>query len=193
MKFLKRIEVIGFVLMLLLIWSNLFIDFPGQDILTGIIVGFAPMIYLIGGFFFFSKSPLSSYKFSVVFGAAMGFAFSILITGMLFKIQMYQGSKIMMYAGMGMVGAGLLAAIIMMLKADEHKSYWKGQMPRLALLLITGIVVSSYADDNLLNIKYGDYPFYIEARKAYDENPTEENLQMLIEADEKMDSLKRFQ
>lgn len=190
MKFLKTLELAGFSIMLLLSLLSVFVDFAGQSVITGALLGLGSMAYFLAGFFFFSKSPFASYKLSIGFGAFMGFATSIVMVGLMFRAGLYEGTEMMLLIGSTLVGMCILLGLILMLRSPEHKAYWRQTLIRLGVLLVVGVFMYTQNREVVMQRKYGDYPFYIEAYEEFSQNPSEETVDKLEQARQRMDSLR---
>lgn len=190
MKILKRVELIGFSLVLLLSLLSVFVDYEGQSIIIGFLMSLGAFAYFFGGFFFFSKSPFLSYKPSVGFGVFMGITTSIVLVGLMFRSSLFDGAEVMLLTGSALTGACLLLATVLMVKAPEHKSYWRLTLIRLGTLLVIGLFMYTQNRDVVMQRKYGDYPFYLEAVDNFRADPSDENHEELIKAIHKLDSLR---
>lgn len=180
--FLAGLALLGLTFKLLLL--------SGGTAILGLTLSGLGILYYPFGFFYFNSIKINkifkktSYKdVSVLrgigtFGA--GITFSILTTGILFKLADLQGSGVMLSVG---ITTGLILLIVTTIRYFAVKGQFFKMMLRRTLIWVTlGITLYLIPGINLVKIFHRDNPEYIEAYQKSIENPDDREL--LIKADE---------
>ncbi len=117
-------------------------------------------------------SYTSTNKWRILSGVGFGLAASTLLVGVLFKFQLLPGAGIMLSAGMGYM---LLFVVLLVLFSLVRKSLFaKVFVVRIVVLLLLGTAMSAVHSEDLIDWRYGVYPDFAAAYKAYHKNPKSE-------------------
>jgi hypothetical protein len=109
-----------------------------------------------------------------------GLVFSIVLVGLLFKIQMWPGFQINLVIGL----IGLITLIIysFTLKDPSQKNGFKVLRKRAIPMAIITLLVLMLPKDAWLETKYSNYPVYIKTIKQLDKNPDNLQIQQQIDS-----------
>lgn len=182
-SYLRFVEWILGALILLGIALSLVLA-PGGNVIIVLSINLLVLFYFHFSFIFFNGIRVrkmfaaSSYKGistgKIIGAIAVGFALSIGLTGILFKVMFWPGSNPMIYIGLFFMLPVLLVGII---KYVSNKSdYYLKILPRLLIIGSIGLILLQIS---WFDIKYRNYPDLIEASHNYNKNPTDENERLL--------------
>ena len=190
MKVFKGIELSLLLLVQTIIVFTLLTDGIPYGILIVPLTGLLSMTYFMAGVFIFGKMPIGKNLKTIALGIPLGIITSIALMGIVFKFMLYEGANIMLGTGLYPALMGLIVVVVLFAKSKENRSHWKLVMFRLVVLIIPALLLYSKSEVEMVENRYSDYPFYIDAYKVYMDDPTKENVLLLDEAREKMDSLR---
>ena len=161
-KILAALALIGLVMKFLLI--------PGHGLLLVFPLCFLSIIYFFLGFALFNDIPLrkmfkkesyqaiSSAKLIGTIG--LGFSFSELTFGMLFKIQNYPGSTTQLIGGLFFT---IIILIIALVQYGKNKAaFYKSIFFRISIIGSLGLITLLTPKDWLMKVTHRDDPEYIE-------------------------------
>ncbi len=172
--------IIGIIAVILIIMNLLTI--PGGSVGVVLLFSFLSFFYYILSFALLNGIRLrnifkaDSYKgirsIQIILSILTGFALSIMLLGILFKIEFYPGEKIMMLYGLIFVGVITIISIILHIinKADTYRRI----LIRTAIIGGVGLFFFILPSNTIIDIKYKEYPELAEAFKKHRENPGDE-------------------
>lgn len=162
-----------------------FIPVPGGNILTILSITFLACMYFYFGFALFNGIRFrdifkkASYQgisaLRIVVAIAVGMCISTALTGIEFRLMMWEGTAVMLLVGSFSVCLMTIVAVIKYAtgKSPFYLNILKRSVP-YTLLAITFYMLPGYA---ILELKYRNHPEYVEAVKAVDADPSNEELQ----------------
>lgn len=180
---MKKIEIIFGLTALIAAILSLF-DYPMSTQLLIVSIGNLSIFYMYLSIPLFNAIPArkmfsrASYegisKGRFIGSLALGLTFSAALIGLLFKLMIWPNALVEMLIAL----LGLLIALAVSIQRYRLKkdSFYLGVFKRIAIFLIlvvVGIAIPKYA---VLEFKYADYPKYIEAFKARNEQPNDKEL-----------------
>lgn len=170
-KIFATLSLIGLTLNLL--------NIPGGTLLMIFTISMLSIIYMYFGFAFFNGIRLrhifkkEAYKgvgvWRILGSIGTGITLSILLISIMFRIQSWPGASVSLIQG---ALFSLIIFIVGLIKFSKSKSnFYKRIFLRLGTL--TGIVIILFLIPKmtLIEIKYSDYPAYIDAIKEARSNP----------------------
>lgn len=175
---MRRIEVIFLIIIFIGVVLS-FIGIPGGSalfILTGLIFS---LIYFIFSVFLmndgtiktmFKKGFLSEKStIEIVLPIFTGFVLSITIISILFRFSFWPSSKRIFFTGFLPLLPILIFSVIKFL--NDKNDFFKKMIIRLSIIGSIVFVIYLIPETKLFEIKYRQYPDYIEAFKYLRENP----------------------
>ncbi|MDF2455770.1 MAG: hypothetical protein K0R51_1763 [Cytophagaceae bacterium] len=157
---------------------------PGGNAILVLSISLLVLFYFHFSFIFFngirvrkmfSASSYRGIKAGRIIGAiAAGFALSICLTGIMFKLMFWEGSHQMMQSGLYLTIPVFLIGIIKYV--SNRSDYYLKILARLLLFGAIGLILMQIS---WFDIKYRNHPDLIEASHNYNKNHTEENRQLL--------------
>ena len=195
MKTFKRLEIASFVIAACLALMGVYgVSFEGRGVITGVWLSTLCFAYFAGGILWFGRQPFGKYVIGLIYGIFLGWAASVCVVGILFKSLLYEGWQPLLLLGTGVVSLAMVFAAIFAFAAKaEYRAYWRFVLLRTVLLVVLGIAVYLPTKEQVWEWRYADYPPLLEALKAYEDNPTEENQELLIEEQIRYDSIGHYQ
>lgn len=190
MKVFKGIELSLLLLVQTIIVFTLLTDGIPYGIVIVPLTGLLSMTYFMAGVFIFGKMPIGKNLKTIALGIPLGIITSIAIMGIVFKFMLYEGASILLDFGLFGLAVGTVIVIVLLILSSENRDHWKWVLLRLIVLLVPAIMLFPKSENDILQARYKDYPFYIEAFQNYSAEPSEENSEFYREAREKMDSLR---
>ena len=181
-KYMNKLEkIFGIVGIVAIILK--FINIPGSGlILTLALLFFA--IYYYFGFAIFNNIrfrrifKVSAYKYTNakrIFGAiALGIAFSAIIVGILFKLQLWMGGTIQLVAGLILLALIFIIAFVSFTRSRDE--FYIPLFKRMAVIGGLGLFLLLFPTNALIDIYYRDNPEYTEVMKEYMADPGNEEL-----------------
>jgi hypothetical protein len=189
---MKKTELITGIIAIIGIILN-FMFVVGGVALTVVSLSFLSCIYFYFGFALFNNIGFRkmfkkvSYDgktaIRMIGAVATGFVLSMLIIGIMFKINMWIGSQAMLTTS---VLPLIIITIIAIVKYIITKaSYYKAILIRLAIYGSLGIAFLFITNENIVAFKYRNHPAYIEAFKNYLTDPHNAELLDKLDAERK--------
>tara|TARA_R110002072_G_scaffold161119_1_gene312590 strand:- start:114 stop:695 length:582 start_codon:yes stop_codon:yes gene_type:complete len=190
---MKKAESIFSVFILLGIILKLF-DVPGNSIILILSFSSLAVIYFNFGFLFFNDIRLrdifkrESYKKvtakRTVGAIATGIALSLILIGILFKIEIWPGSSNIIKPGLFLLS--IIIIITLVLRKDRKSRFYKKIYTRTLIIGLFGIIAYLIPFDLLIDLYYDDKPEVAEIMKEVMKDPyNEENQEELDKAWEK--------
>ncbi len=174
---MKKTEIIIAIGIVISICMNIFL-IPGGKILSFITLSLGALFYFFFSFALFNNNEFRTlfnklyYKESSlmkIIGAIMvGFAFYLILLGIMFYFQSYKGAVMVIFIGLN----GLIVAIIIgIIKFFKTKSkYYKNIFIRVIIIGGLGLFFILVPKIKILEFKYRNHQQYMEAlKKAYNE------------------------
>jgi hypothetical protein len=193
---MKKTELIaGIIAILSLILQALLL--PGGNVLTVLSLSVLAILYLYCGLLLFNdirlraafkKISYAGISTSRKIGAiGAGFALSMVIVGIMFKIQSWPGADLMIKEGFAVV---VIVCIVAGFKYPKSKSgYYNRIFKRAAIFGGFGLLLMIIPPYSWSQLKYRNHPAYRDALKNSSEDPTNEVLwEKVKEEKEKMDN-----
>lgn len=176
------LTVIGAVLAVL-------INYPMATQILVVSISILSVFYMYIGFAVFLDIPFRELfgknrfgqisKQRIVGAFALGIALSASLIGLLFKILIWPNATIQLLIGLS--GLVLIGALSIWRYMFNKSQFYHRVFIRLALyipIIVFAIFIPKYA---VLEYQYRDYPEYIEAFKAKNENPDDAELQQNLD------------
>jgi len=196
---MKKTElIIGYGIILFMILRLLF-NYPYSALLISLFSLILSLMYfglsfaLLNGIRLRNLFKKESYKgisnIRIIGTIATGLVLSLIVIGMLFKYQRWPyGNSNLMIALMGLVPI----LIITVVKFFNSKStFYKNMLSRLLIIGFSGVILLFTKSEQLLEMKYRNYPNYVEAEKKLMNDPMNKELQELVREERmKMDAAK---
>ena len=158
---MKKIELIVGLIAVLSVFLKVF-HITGGIILLASAFYTLSTVYYVFGFALFNNIRLrdifkkASYKDTTVkriIGAVgLGWAISAIISGGLFKLQLWPGAGILLPTGLVSIGIILIIAIIFYFRSKAD--YYKGIFKRIAIYAVLGLVFYLTPNSTLVDIYY---------------------------------------
>ena len=181
---MKKGEIILATISIISLGLNLLL-IPGGGILTVLTLSTLSMVYFYFGFALFNDIRLrkifkkDSYKdissLRILGAVGAGLALSMTIIGLMFKFQSWPGADNNLIAGLlGLV----IVTIIGVLKYMQNKSdYYTRILKRVAIFGGLGLVIILTPKTSWIELKYRNYPDYVNAVKKSMADPDNKVLQ----------------
>jgi hypothetical protein len=181
---MKQAEKIIGIFVIVAMIARLLYDYPYA---SNLIV--FPAIFLSLLYFFFSFLLLNdirlrnvfkkeSYKsmnaLRIVGTIASGVVFFIILTGILFKFQNWPYGNYNLYTGLMLLFSISIFVIIKFI--IKKAAFYRNVLIRFFIIGGIGLILLLVSQEQLIEIKYRDYPEYIEAEKALLKDPYNETL-----------------
>ncbi len=169
--------------------------FPGLTELTFFSIFTLSMIYFYSGFFLFNNINIiqlvGKFDFKTLDSVRVGlpivtgFSLSVTMLGILFKIYFWPLANEMLIFGLS---ALLFISIACIVKYIIHRrDNYTGILLRVAIFGSIGLFLLFSSEIYLIEIKYKDYPAYIDAYKKHVDKPDDMELRKEMESErEKM-------
>lgn len=168
---LSVLAVVAFILNLLVVSFG--------SVLVVVSLSLLSLFYFYLGFALFNDVPLQrlfkkdSYQGTstqrIAGGIATGIGITIVLTGVLFKIQTWPGANTNIASGLVVLSAILVISVIMYLKTSSV--YYTRILKRIAIYGALGVVLLLLPKYTILEFKYRNYPGYVEAVKKAQGSP----------------------
>lgn len=186
---MKRTEQILALLALLAIILNMALV-PGGVAFTLLTLALLSSLY-----FYFSFALLNGIRFRKMFkkesyqgvstlqiiGAiGTGFALSMLLVGIMFKLLRWPGASINLITGLLLT---IIVTIVCVIRYFMNTSvFCKRVLTRTAVAAVAGIILLMIPSQAIVHFKYRNYPAYLEAFDKYQEHP--DDVELLRHMDE---------
>ena len=165
-KIFGVLAVIGLVMKFTLI--------PGHGLILVVSLCFLSMLYFFLGFALFNDIPLKrifkreSYQAispaRLIGTIGLGFSFSEITFGMLFKIQHYPGSATQLVGGLFFT---IIILIVALIRFGKNKSdFYKNIFTRILIVGGFGLITLLTPTDWLMRVTHRDNPEYLEQMKS---------------------------
>jgi apolipoprotein N-acyltransferase len=171
----KFLGVSSIVIMLI----GFFVRFPYMAITITLTVLLLSMTYFVFSFALFNNVRLrhifksGSFKgvstLRIIGSILVGFVFSIMCIGILFKFQLWPNSDFTLLVGLMCLGILVIISLVRFLSSKD--TFYKNLLIRTLIIGIIGFCFYSLSYENILEIKYRDDPEYVEAEKKSMQNP----------------------
>ena len=179
---MKKVEIIFGLLVVIALVLNIFLITTGT-MFTILLLGLLSTFYMYLSFALFNNIGLrkifkkESYektsKLRVVGAVLTGFALAMTLIGILFKVQSWPATVNLFGGLMGL----LIALIVGLVKYQKSKSdYYINIFKRIAIYGGFGLIFYILPDGSWLDLKYRNYPEYIEALNASSAEPDNQEL-----------------
>ena len=176
-KFEITIAIISFTAFVLNILLVPFL--PHTAIPMYIFFSIASLLYCYLGFAIFNGIPIrnifkkDAYKGTnpkrIVGAICTGYALSMVILGIFFKVMSFPGAGIMLTVGLACLL--VVTAVAMVRYVKTHSQFYIGIFVRIAIIGGLGLLLFLLPPHTLINIKYRNYPEYLEALKNSLDDP----------------------
>jgi hypothetical protein len=186
---MRKAEIILLIVSVIAILMNI-LHFPFGGLLSVLCLSILAMIYFYFGIALFNDIKFryalkkDSYKFTSsrkIWGAiATGVALCMTIIGIMFKIQSWPGAELNLWPGL--IALFIISIIAAVKFAKDRTWYYKRIFLRIAIFGTVGIGVAIIPPITWLEMRYKDYPDYVEALKKSMEDPQNEELLKMVEA-----------
>jgi hypothetical protein len=180
-KILGAIAIIAIVLKFLLI--------SGSGFLTVISLGTLSVLYYLLSFAFFNDIRLrnifkkESYRgisaLRIIGTVLFGFAISLVVIAILFKLQSYPGGAFILLQGLISLGICLIVAVIRYGKTKSTN--YKKIFSRSIIIGCFGLLLYVIPSMTLFEILHRNHPAYVQAVKDLDADPNNKELQDEVE------------
>ncbi|SFT40418.1 hypothetical protein SAMN05216474_0373 [Lishizhenia tianjinensis] len=184
MRTLEKILILLFVLTL----GLQFFLIAGTTLLFVLVAMLLSCIYFYLGFAvlngvrfrsIFKKAAYEEFKGKeIAFAIGIGLSLSTLVIGILFKALQWPGAEFMLQFGLGS-GLILLLAVVLFFRKN-NPVFFKFNTLRIGIFGLLGIIFYFISNNTFLEIKYGEYPEYVELRKQLYNDPTNLELQQQV-------------
>lgn len=185
---MKKTEIVIIASCLLAVILN-FALVPGGILLTILSFTLLSVIYFNLGFLLFNNIRLrnafksESYKgikSSRMIGAiGTGFALSLIVIGVLFKLLSWPGSAVVILVGVFFTGVVVLISTIKYLTSKNP--FYMPVLIRAGGLLIIGGSLMFVSSGDIMDFKYRNHPTYYQALKAWQADPDNTELREKME------------
>ncbi len=175
---MKKTELITGIIAIIGIILN-FMFVVGGVALTVVSLSFLSCIYFYFGFALFNNIGFrkmfkkASYEgktaMRMVGAVATGFVLSMIIIGIMFKINIWIGSQAMLTTSI--LPLIIITIIVVVRYIITKSSYYKAILIRLAIYGSIGIVFLFITSEKIVAFKYRNHPAYVEAFKTYLTDP----------------------
>ena len=192
---MRKTEIVLIVLVLAVLPLN-FLWISGSTFFSAIFLNLLSLLYFCFGFALFNgirlrhifkRRSYDGIKDARLAGAIItGFSLAVLLFGILLKSQMWGGGNLMLQIGLFCLVLSLI--LLGIVRSKVEPDFFKRILIRIGLFGLIGALFYLTPRSYILESKYGDYPDYVNARKAYWAAPDNEMLkeQMYLER-EKME------
>ncbi|WP_053404914.1 hypothetical protein [Persicobacter sp. CCB-QB2] len=184
---MRKVEIILTVLLVIFFFGYLFL-LPGGSIFLSMVIGILACFYLLGGgAISISGGSVTSFLSQKNRNAdrptflllVMGVVFSIGLVGIQFIVLSYPGGRFI-----GIVGLALLSGISLislLLWSREKQGLFLNILKRSIPLMLLIILLNLLPAGSIERFRFRNYPEYLEVLKDFQENPTNENYDLLKE------------
>ena len=185
---MKKAEIILIVLMVLGIIMK-FLHYPFSSLIFLLAASSLATVYFYFGFALFNGVRMRnmfkkvSYQEigvkKILFAVGAGLALSVLLIGILFKLQHWPAADMQLM--LGFYSSLLLLTIALVFFLRSKANLFKGIMLRCLLFCSIGAVLVFTTPKTLLSWQYPDHPEYVEACIQLAEDPTNLELQHKVQ------------
>jgi len=194
---MKQTEIILSIAILSLMALRLFFTYSYAALLITILTLLLSMLYFVFSFGLLNQIRFrnlfqsQSYKgisiLRIIGAVGTGFVLSLVSISLLFKFQRWPYSSINLLIGLSSL---LPIVAIVVVKYFKHKSpFYKALLIRLSIVLGIGTLFFFTKSETLLELKFRDFPEYIEAVKNEIKDPENLELQQITDKERlKMES-----
>jgi hypothetical protein len=172
---LKRIEILLLVSAVVAINLHLLL-WSGAELISIIAFSGLALLYPFLSMALFINDSQSISITSMI----PGLTFSIVLVGMMFKLQMWPGFQANLV--IGIIGLLILIIYSFTLKDPNQKAGFKVLRKRAIPMVIIAIITLMLPKYTWLETKYSKYPVYIETVKQLDKNPDNLQIQQRIDS-----------
>jgi hypothetical protein len=167
-KALVILVLIGIVFKLL--------HYPGGGLLIVIGLFLLSILYFALGWLLMRDRATKVNRLGISIPA--GLSLSIICSGIMFKLQYWPGSGVMLLAGTTLLAAMMIATIAVRasdVSGDPGlKGFYNGTLKRLVIYAVIGAMLFLTPSSALLKLQYRDDPEYLEHLLKLDEDPDNE-------------------
>jgi hypothetical protein len=184
---MKQTEIILGTAIILLMLSRLYFIYPLASLLISILTLFLAVLYLFLSFVLlnqirlrnlFKKSAFSNISTLRIIGTiGTGFVLSIITINILFVFQRWPYGRINLL--IGLIGIIPIIAFVIFKLVKKNTPFYKALIIRLAIISFIGLVLFFTKSETLLEMKFRDFPEYVEAEKNVMEDPSNLELQKI--------------
>lgn len=181
---MKKFEIImGGIVILSIIMKLL--HFAGSGLLLTLSLLSLSIFYFLFSVALFNKIHLKkrpadedkpkTFTKRVIGSIFLGFTLSIILNGILFKLQLWPGGELMMYIGIIFLVFILVVASIFYFRSRDR--FYKRVFTRSIIIGLTGVLIFLLPMSTLIDIYFRDYPEYAELYKITLVDPQNMELQ----------------
>jgi len=184
MKTINKIEI-GLAILGLISFGLFLANLPMSSTLIVLFFGTLSIFYMWGSYFIF-KTPSEKSNTPRAFGSILiGLSIAVSLIGIQFKLMRWPGANMQITLG---IYSLLIPLLICIIKFFSSKSkFYANILARIVPLLAIGFTLLYMPTYTLLEIQYSNYPDLVEAIKASNADPdNQELLEKQMEEFEKM-------
>ena len=174
---MRKVEIVILVLFLIGVVMKIF-QLPGSGVMLGLSLSVLSMIYF--GFSWLIFKPAEG-KNVVAFSILSGLIYSILCSGVLFKIQIYEGASIILNVGITALVLVLLPIVFWGYRKGSTKSYFAPHLKRILVIGSIALIIYSIPTNSSVRFYHRDDPDYAEKLINVLENPMDPKAQQEFE------------
>jgi hypothetical protein len=182
----KFLGVSSIVIMLI----GFFVRFPYMAITITLTVLLLSMTYFVFSFALFNNvrlrhifksGPFKGVSTLRIIGSILvGFVFSIMCIGILFKFQLWPNGNFTLLVGLMCLGILVIISLVKFLTSKD--TFYKNVLIRTLIIGIMGLCLYSLSYETILELRFRNHPEYVEAEKQLWQDP--ENLKLRQKASE---------
>ncbi len=184
MKKLELITAIGGLLGLMFRYLHV----PVSSLLAVLGISLLGVLYFLFGFALFNgigfggilkkESYRDTNALRILIAIGLGISLSILVTGLLFKLQLYPGAGTMQVVGL--IGTGSIALIATFFALRQWNNYFRRIFKRVLVWGVLGFAVYLFPNSILVDTYYANDPDYARMKKKVLAHPDDEELQQKL-------------
>lgn len=155
------------------------LNISGNGILFTLSTLFLMSLYFYLGFAMFNDITFKgifkqqSYKeistLRIIGSIVAGIGLSILLTGILFRLQHWPGANFQLL--IGLIFSGIILIIVLIKYLKEKSLFYKRVLSRLIIIGGFGLILFYISDYSIDKIRYRNYPDYVKALEDLEQNP----------------------
>jgi hypothetical protein len=151
-----------------------FFHVPGAGVLMTISVFGLVLIYSILGFYFLNTGTLRDQNLALTIFC--GLTLPVGLIGILFRLQFWAGSGVMLFTGMLVTGIAVFAALIMSIISPKTqlKSYYRNMLIRSTIVFVLVLSLHLISLSTLVRILHRDDPKTAELLIYHLEHPEDD-------------------
>ncbi|MES2515442.1 MAG: hypothetical protein V4580_14910 [Bacteroidota bacterium] len=193
---MKKTEIILAILAVIAVMLN-YLLVPGGVMLTVLTLSSLSCLYfafsfaLLNDIRFRNIFKSDSYKnigaLKIVGAIGTGWALSMAMNGLLFKLLYWPGAAVSIVGGMVSLSIPFIICVVKYV-LGSNRAYYSRVLIRTGIVITCCVFIMPFSSEQLHQFKYRNYPSFLEAEKQYHENPdNQELLNKYEEERQKMD------